>query len=99
MLNFARIIKCQGTNNLFCAKEVNFLILHYYSHFVSAKADELINALFLRVAADALGVRLSHRDIEQTSSVVKANIVQYDDTPNIPENIVRRTKSSFCIIQ
>ena len=78
-----------------CAKKINLI---FYSHFVSAKADELINALFLRVAADALGVRLTHRDIEQTSTVVKANIVQYDDTP-MPEPIVRRTKSSFCVIQ
>lgn len=68
----------------------------FYSHFVSAKTDDLINALFLRVSAEALGVRISHHDIEQTSTVVKADIVQYKNTaPTEP----KRTRSSFCIIQ
>lgn len=63
---------------------------------MSAKADDLINALFLRVSADALGVKLSHHDIEQTTTVVKADIVQYKNTPSAEP---KRTKSSICVIQ
>ena len=67
-----------------------------YSHFVSAKTDDLINALFLRVTAEALGVKISYGDVEKASTVVKADIVQYKNAPPVE---TKRTKSSFCTIQ
>lgn len=69
---------------------------YFHSHFVSAKTDDLVNALFLRVSAEALGVKISYHDLEQTSTVIKAEIVQYKNTPPVEP---KRTRSSFCIIQ
>lgn len=70
------------------------------SHFVSAKGDDLINAMFMRVVAEVLGIKLTSADLEQVSTVIKADIVQYKDTPTEqkqPTN--KRTKSSFCTLQ
>ena len=49
------------------------------SHFVSAKADDLINAMFMKVVAEVLGIKLTSVDLEHVSTVIKADIVQYKD--------------------
>ncbi len=65
---------------------------------MSAKADDLINQMFLRAAAQVLGIRLSGSDLEKASTIVKADIVRYSDADQKrAEN--KRTKSSFCVIQ
>lgn len=68
------------------------------SHFVSAKTDDLINTMFLRVTAQVLGIKLTSGDLERASTVVKADIVRYSDADQKKaEN--KRTKSSFCVLQ
>ena len=72
----------------------------YFSHFVSAKTDDLINAMFLRVTCESLGVKLSQQELEKASTVVKADIVSYKtDKPADRKDVDKRTKSSFCTIQ
>ena len=72
----------------------------HYSHFVSAKTDDSINTMFLRVTCEALGVKLSHHDLDKASTVVKADIVQYRAERSAERKVVeKRTKSSFCTIQ
>ncbi len=65
---------------------------------MSAKTDDLINAMFMRVTCEALGVKLSHHELEKTATVVKADIVQYRADKPV-EREVKRTRSSFCTIQ
>lgn len=93
MQSFARITRCRGIASINSLPKWSSYL---HSHFVSAKTDDLINALFLRVSAEALGIKISYRDLEQTSTVIKAEIVQYKNTPAAEP---KRTRSSFCIIQ
>ena len=75
-------------------------MIFFFSHFVSAKADDLINAMFMRVVAAVLDIRLSSVDLEQVSTVIKADIVQYKDTPTqLTKQPNKRTRSSFCVLQ
>ena len=69
------------------------------SHFVSAKGDDLINAMFMRVVADILGIKLTSVDLEHVSTVIKADIVQYKDSPTELKTSKKRTKSTFCVLQ
>ena len=72
------------------------------SHFVSAKTDDLINSLFLKVSAEALGVKLSHVELDKAATVVKAEIVQHkakDASSGPKQPVEKRTKSSFCTVQ
>ena len=82
---------------------VIFIVLSFLqssSHFVSAKTDDLINAMFLRITADILGIKLTGADMERASTVVKADIVQYDDQlVERKKAPVKRIKSSFCVLQ
>jgi len=74
------------------------MLLFFYSHFVSAKTDDLINTMFLKVTAQVLGIKLSSTDLEKASTVVKADIIRYSDADQKrAEN--KRTKSSFCVLQ
>lgn len=61
----------QHTNVQFssqCSITAHFSLLqHIYSHFVSAKSDDLINSCFLKVAAETLGIRLTSSDIDRVS--------------------------------
>lgn len=67
---------------------------------MSAKADDLINAMFMRVVASVLDIRLTSVDLEQVSTVIKADIVQYKDTPTeLTKQSNKRTRSSFCVLQ
>ena len=67
---------------------------------MSAKTDDLINNMFLRVTCESLGVKLSHQELEKTSTVVKADIVDYRADKLTERKVVeKRTKSSFCTIQ
>lgn len=104
-------IKCQGiqfTQVFFPSVLINdnvFASLSYAhtfhcSHFVSAKADDLINAMFMRVVADVLGIKLTSVDLEHVSTVIKADIVQYKDTPTeLKKSTNKRTRSTFCTLQ
>lgn len=67
---------------------------------MSAKTDDLINALFLKVTAEALGVKVTHAELDKAATVVKADIVRYRETSTAakqPEQ--KRTRSSFCTVQ
>lgn len=66
---------------------------------MSAKTDDLINALFLRVTAEVLGLKLSHTDLDRAATVVKADIVRPKDASKEPKKPQGRTKSSFCVLQ
>lgn len=74
-----------------------------FSHFVSAKTDDLINSMFFRVTAEALGIKVDKISLERESTVVTAEIVKHKETPPVevkpPDKGVRRTKSSFCTLQ
>ena len=39
----------------------------YYSHFVSAKTNDMINACFLKVAAEVMNVKLTPADIQRVT--------------------------------
>ena len=74
------------------------MLLFSSSYFVSAKTDDLINTMFLKVTTQVLGIKLSSIDLEKTSTVVKADIIRYGDADQKrAEN--KRTKSSFCVLQ
>ena len=77
----------------------NNISIFVFSHFVSAKADDLINAMFMRVVAAVLEIRLTSSDLEQVSTVIKADIVQYKDAPTELKQSNKRTRSSFCVLQ
>jgi hypothetical protein len=58
----------------------------------------MVNNMFMRVAGEALGIKLTFQDIDTaTSAVVKADIVQYKNPPApVPQ---KKQRSSFCVIQ
>ena len=56
--------------------------------------------MFMKVVADVQGIKLTSVDVEQVSTVVKADIVQYKDAPSeLKQPTNKRTKSSFCMLQ
>lgn len=81
-----------------CRKCIIIAYIFLCSHFVSAKADDMINTMFLKVSAQVLGIRLSSVDLEKASTVVKADILQYKDTDQKADSS-KRTKSSICALQ
>jgi Ras-related protein Rab-28 len=75
------------------------------SHFVSAKTNDLINACFLKVAAEVMKVKLTPADIQRVTTVVKAELtVAKGSSPDSQEpdkknkNLVK-TSSSVCSVQ
>ncbi len=86
----------------FCTDGVDSLFVIFRSHFVSAKTDDLINTMFLRVTAEVVGVKLTNTDLERASTVVKADIMQYTDVDADEQRkpvSIKRTRSSFCVLQ
>uniref|UniRef100_H9GBC6 RAB28, member RAS oncogene family n=1 Tax=Anolis carolinensis TaxID=28377 RepID=H9GBC6_ANOCA len=70
---------------------------HSSSHFVSAKTGDSVFLCFQRIAADLLDVKLNKAEIEQSQSVVKADIVNYSQEP--VTRTVNSPRSSMCTIQ
>ncbi len=71
-----------------------------YSFFVSAKNDDLINNMFMRMVAHVLKIKLSSSDLSRVATVVTAKIMSHDNggTTKIRQP-VEKTKSSFCTVQ
>ncbi|KAJ7329478.1 hypothetical protein JRQ81_015652 [Phrynocephalus forsythii] len=70
---------------------------HCSSHFVSAKTGDSVFLCFQRIAADLLDVKLNKAEIEQSQSVVKADIVNYSQEP--VTRTVNSPRSSMCAVQ
>ncbi|XP_071948532.1 ras-related protein Rab-28-like [Antedon mediterranea] len=68
------------------------------SHFVSAKTGDSINLCFKKLAADILGLKLTKSDLEQTTQVVKAEIVNYSNSASLPRHPARQPRSSMCSV-
>jgi Ras-related protein Rab-28 len=71
----------------------------FSSHFVSAKNGDQVANCFLQVAADALGIKLSKSQLQQDVSVVKADIIHYQDLPAATPAQPQATQSTFCTLQ
>nr|ABD65442.1 Rab28 [Suberites domuncula] len=70
------------------------------SHFVSAKTDDLLNQMFLKVVADVLKIKLSGKDLSSVSTVVKAEIASHGNgATKTKQPVDKRTKRSFCTLQ
>lgn len=67
------------------------------SHSLSAKSGDQVRLCFQKVAADVLGIKLTKNEIEKTSRVLKAGVVQYAN--ETPTRARMQTKSSFCTLQ
>lgn len=68
------------------------------SHSLSAKSGDQVRLCFQKVAADVLGIRLTKTEIEKTTRVLKAGVVQYANN-EMPTRAATQTKSSFCSLQ
>ncbi|XP_064602235.1 LOW QUALITY PROTEIN: ras-related protein Rab-28-like [Liolophura sinensis] len=69
------------------------------SHFVSAKTGDSVSLCFQKVSADIVGVRLTKPELEQQHKIVKADIVQYNNTEPVPRPSLPQTKSTLCALQ
>ncbi len=67
---------------------------------MSAKNDDLINNMFMRMVAHVLKIKLSSSDLSRVATVVTAKIMSHDNggTTKIRQP-VEKTKSSFCTVQ
>ena len=52
-----------------------------------------------KMSADVLGVRLSKQEVEQSSRVIKADIVTYAEKEAPQRTTTDQTKSSMCELQ
>uniref|UniRef100_A0A2K6DA86 RAB28, member RAS oncogene family n=1 Tax=Macaca nemestrina TaxID=9545 RepID=A0A2K6DA86_MACNE len=66
----------------------------FNSHLVSAKATDSVFLCFQKVAAEILGIKLNKAETEQSQSVVKADIVNYNQEPMA--RAVNPSRSSVC---
>ncbi|CAH1784003.1 unnamed protein product [Owenia fusiformis] len=71
------------------------------SHFVSAKTGDSVSLCFQKVAAEILGIKLTRPELEQHQRVVKAEIVQYNQSDVPPKQPVtnQTKKSAMCSLQ
>ncbi|KAM5248471.1 ras-related protein Rab-28-like [Ctenodactylus gundi] len=69
----------------------------FRSYFVSAKTGDSIFLCFQKVAAEILGIDLNNREIAQSVSVVKADIVNYGQERK--SETVPAARSSTCALQ
>lgn len=70
-----------------------------HSFYISAKTGDQVDYCFHKVAADILGVKMSKSEIEQTSRVIKAEIVNYNSLQPPSKTVQTQSKSSFCVLQ
>ena len=68
------------------------------SHCLSAKSGDQVTLCFQKVAADVLGIRLTKNEMEKTTQVLKAGVVQYANN-ELPARSTTQQKSSFCALQ
>ena len=70
--------------------------------FVSAKSGEKVNSMFMQIAAELAGVKLSSAEIAGADKVFEAKIVQHPDGGPIPEEKPRAPpetkKDGDCIV-
>ncbi len=80
---------------------VNFKTAPLCSFFVSARADDLINNMFMRVVAQVLKIKLSSSDLSRVATVVTAEIMSHNKggTTKTRQPVEEKTKSSFCTVQ
>ncbi|XP_065071264.1 ras-related protein Rab-28-like [Rhopilema esculentum] len=90
-LEHMRIVKAE--------KHAEFALTNnMHSFFISAKTGDQVDYCFRKIAAEILGVKLSKAEVEKTSRVIKAEIVNYNNLqPAKP--VQPQTKSSFCVLQ
>ena len=68
-----------------------------FSHTVSAKTGDNINRCFHSIAADLAGVVLTKPELEVSSTVMKAEIIDYQKhDPEVPPP--QHKKSNGCIV-
>lgn len=67
------------------------------SHNLSAKSGDQVKLCFQKIVADVLGIKLTKNEMEKTTRVLKAGVVQYAN--EMPSRTTTQTKSSFCILQ
>ncbi|KAH9496233.1 Ras- protein Rab-28 [Bulinus truncatus] len=72
------------------------------SYFISAKTGESVALCFQKIAADILQVKLSKPEVDQQHRVVKAEIIDYNNSHGAaakkPYQPQRQAKSSLCNI-
>lgn len=70
-----------------------------HSFFISAKTGDQVHFCFRKIAAEILGVKLSKSEVEKTSRVIKAEIVNYNNVQVPAKSSQSQAKSSFCVLQ
>ncbi len=66
---------------------------------MSAKTDDLINKMFMKVVADVLKIKLTSSDLHRVATVVIADILPRERSGKTKQPSEKKTKSSFCVIQ
>lgn len=66
---------------------------------MSAKTDDLINKMFMKVVADVLKIKLTSSDLHRVATVVTADIQPRENPGKTKQPVEKRTRSSFCSIQ
>jgi len=93
-LNHLRCVKVEKHNQFADENEM-------FSCFMSAKTGDNVATCFHRIAADLAGVVLTKPELEVTSKVVRAEIVNYpQNNPEDPPHVPPTSKSgSSCLVQ
>lgn len=68
------------------------------SHLVSAKSGDSVNLCFKKIAAEILGVRLTRPELELQQTVLKADIITYNEANAMKSVPQTKTRSSTCIV-
>eukprot|EP00753_Platysulcus_tardus_P020206 PLAT7879.1.p1 GENE.PLAT7879.1~~PLAT7879.1.p1 ORF type:complete len:247 (+),score=114.54 PLAT7879.1:61-741(+) len=72
-----------------------------YGYFMSAKSGDQVSSCFYRIAADLAGVVLSRPELDVSSTVVKAELIDYAKTDGTEEEEGKRAEGgggSGCVI-
>lgn len=85
-------------------KEKHVQLVHQHgmsSHFVSAKSNDMVDSCFLKITAEALGIRLTASELDKAATIVKADIYIPQPGESAPAHRSRRknTTSSVCTLQ
>lgn len=68
------------------------------SYLVSARSGDSVNSCFKKIAAEILGIRLTRPELDLQQTVLKAEIITYNDANALKPIAQTKTRSSTCIV-
>eukprot|EP00455_Lapot_gusevi_P024867 TRINITY_DN2598_c0_g2_i7.p1 TRINITY_DN2598_c0_g2~~TRINITY_DN2598_c0_g2_i7.p1 ORF type:complete len:223 (+),score=34.74 TRINITY_DN2598_c0_g2_i7:142-810(+) len=72
---------------------------HMQSHFISAKTGDNVNTCFYRICAELANVPLTKAELESTSQVVQAEIVNHPQNDPHQRPLTLTEENNKCILQ